>query len=234
MRLSVILPCYNEAAALPKVLEDWKSQHLKILAATGISSIEMIVVDDGSTDGATDALRRPGVRIIRHNRNRGYGQSLKTGMQAATGDWIVFHDCDGTCRASDFLRLWELRRQADLIVGLRTQAGTRMPRHRQLGNAFYRFVFRFLFSKPAHDLCSGYRLFHKSWVPHFIEHLPNQLNFTLAMSLWMTLQGHSIRETEIQYGSRLGCSKLSAWKDGWRFLLTLMRYRYSLLPGNSR
>lgn len=225
--LSVILPCYNEAEAISSVLNDWSNEIDKLKLQLDCSEIEIVVVDDGSTDGGCDNIEANyNVRLIRHSQNLGYGQSLKTGLQQAKGDWVAFHDCDATCKASSIFDLWAIKEQGDLIVGRRVEPGTQMPFLRQMGNGLYRSLYRMFFRQIPHDLCSGYRLFRRTWSPHFINELPDQLNFTLAMSLWMTLRGLKVVEAAITYDERLGQSKLSAWQDGWRFLFTLFKYRF--------
>lgn len=224
--LSVILPCFNEAEAISRVLDDWYHQIEKLKQQLNCSEIEIVVVDDGSTDGGCDNIQANyKVKLVRHPQNLGYGQSLKTGLREAKGDWVAFHDCDATCKASNILDLWAVKEQGDLVVGRRVEPGTQMPLLRQIGNGLYRSLYRIFFRQTPHDLCSGYRLFNRSWSSHFIRELPDQLNFTLAMSLWMTLRGRKVVEATISYDERLGQSKLSAWQDGWRFLFTIIRYR---------
>jgi glycosyltransferase involved in cell wall biosynthesis len=213
-----------------KVLADWIS-HLDVLKQSlPVESIEILVVDDGSTDGGCEDLGDEWVTVLRHPVNRGYGQSLKTGLLQASGEWVVFHDCDDTCKAADLVNLWRRKDGADLVVGQRINHRTGMPPLRKFGNRLYQSLFRLFFGAKPHDLCSGYRLFHRKWVASFTEELPDQLNFTLAMSLWMTLRGFKVVEAPIHYAERIGASKLSAWRDGWRFLFTIFRYRLRSLP----
>lgn len=226
--LTVILPCYNEAKAIQAVLTDWTTQLESLKQKLQCSEIEILVVDDGSTDdGCEDIEKNFPVRCVRHSKNLGYGQTLKTGLREAKGEWIAFHDCDSTCKASNMADLWALKDQNDLVVGRRIESGTQMPLLRQFGNSLYRNLFVLLFRQSPHDLCSGYRLFHRNWIPQFTTQLPDQLNFTLAMSLWMTRRNLKISEAPIFYDVRMGESKLSAWDDGWRFLFTVFKYRLS-------
>ncbi len=241
-QLSVILPCYNEAQAIQAVIADWNAQAEDLKASLGLARIELLIVDDGSEDGSCDFLEisqlhetsQPVlIKVLRHSKNMGYGQSLKTGLLNAQGDWVAFHDCDGTCSATDLKKLWQKKDEADLVVGQRITDHSHMPLLRRFGNLLYQFLFRIFFRQAPHDLCSGYRLFHKKWAAPFQNELPNQLNFTLAMSLWMTLNKYKVVQVPITYEERLGESKLSTWIDGWRFLFTILRYRFLGLRNKS-
>ena len=111
------------------------------LSAVGFDGLELIVVDDGSTDrtaAIAGALR--GVRVLRHPRNRGYGAALKTGFAAATGEWIGFLDADGTYPPEYFPQLCQvaLTRNADIVIGSRMAGSdSQMPATRRIGNYLF-------------------------------------------------------------------------------------------------
>ena len=126
--VSVVMPVFNERPVAERVVTDLIEHVVDV-----VSGSEIIVVDDCSTDGTLDVLRSvaaadPRVRVIRSERNRGHGQSLMTGLSAATKPWIFLVDADGQIPGRAFMEVWNQRTTADLIMGRRV--ARRDPRHR--------------------------------------------------------------------------------------------------------
>ena len=119
-RLSIVMPAYNEADAIASVL----SELTAVIREMGQeNSVEVLVVDDGSTDGTADRVRDfTGVKLLRHRVNRGYGAALKTGIRAARGDVVVTMDSDGQHVATEVPKLLDAMDDADMVVGERVQA----------------------------------------------------------------------------------------------------------------
>ncbi|MEZ4872194.1 MAG: glycosyltransferase family 2 protein [Bdellovibrionales bacterium] len=230
VQLSVVLPCYNEEKAIPKVLNeliDFKSKKMK---ENILSDLEVIVVDDGSTDTSLELLQKiDGIKIISMPKNEGYGAALKVGISAARNEWIGFYDLDGTCHPEDLMQVIPLMQNQTpyMFCGVRMNMDSKMPFVRKLGNGIFRSLVSLFLGSKVKDACSGYRFFHKTYADKYVAHLPNQLNFTLAMTI-LTLRNHlNYREFTVNYTERLGESKLSALFDGVRFLGTILRYRFS-------
>lgn len=223
-KLSIVLPCLNEAEAIPVVIP----QTLTYLSTIDYLSYEVIVVNDGSTDGSADLLKQyPEIKVIHLPKQSGYGFVLKQGFAQATGDFIAFSDLDGTCHVKDILRLCQRLqdKQLDVIWGLRLHKDTKMPRIRQIGNQMYSFLLRRIYSYPIQDSCSGLRVFkasHRSWM----NELPNGLDFSLAMTVKCLKNNLRIEELPITYKSRLGDSKLKALVHGFTFLKTLLVFAF--------
>ncbi|MCB0116865.1 MAG: glycosyltransferase family 2 protein, partial [Caldilineaceae bacterium] len=119
--LSVVIPALNEEDGIEEVVNRVLSAR-EGLAAEGIDGLELIVVDDGSTDRTPQILGAiEDVRLIRHPVNRGYGAALKTGFAAATGEWIGFLDADGTYPPEHFPNLYAkaISEDADIVIGSR-------------------------------------------------------------------------------------------------------------------
>lgn len=116
--LSVVIPAYNEEHRLPDTLRK-VTDHLGKKKFTW----EVIVVDDGSTDGTGRLSQTPGVRIEKHKCNYGKGRAIKTGMLVAEGEWRLFMDADGSVDISFFDRLWNERSLADVVIGSRIALG---------------------------------------------------------------------------------------------------------------
>jgi len=117
MKVSIIIPVYNEVESIKLCIAD-----LKMVMESLAYEYEIIVVDDGSSDQTVDAIQEASVQILKHPQNQGYGAALKTGIKYATGEIIAITDADGTYAASNLPRLLDLlvREQYDMVVGART------------------------------------------------------------------------------------------------------------------
>ncbi len=222
--LTVVIPALNERAGIA----DIASRVLAVgpaLAAVGVTRLELIVVDDGSTDGTAEAAEAvAGARVIRHTTNRGYGAAIKTGFRAATGDLLGFLDADGTYPPESFPELCAaLRREsADVVVGSRMAgAASEMPRVRRLGNAFFARLVTVLGATQVTDSASGQRVIRRKSLERLYP-LPDGLNFTPVMTTRAIHEGLRMVEVPIAYRERVGESKLSAVRDGQRFLATIL------------
>ena len=116
IEISLVLPAFNEAENIVSVVRDFAD------TLTVLTSFEVIVVNDGSSDNTKDVLDQlsePWLRVVNHSTNRGYGAALCSGFKAAQGKWTFFSDSDGQFAPDDFLNLWEKRLDADLVIGYR-------------------------------------------------------------------------------------------------------------------
>ncbi len=223
-KLTIVLPCHNEAEAIPVVIP----QTLEFLAAQNQFSYEVIVVNDGSTDDSAKLLATySNIKLLQLPERSGYGFALKQGFAAATGDFIAFSDLDGTCHVQDILRLCQRLKDQhlDLIWGIRLHESTNMPWIRQLGNQMYSFLLRRIYRRPVHDSCSGLRVFQASQ-KDWMNELPNGLDFSLAMTVNCLKNNLRFEEHPITYKSRLGDSKLKALVHGFTFLKTLLVFAF--------
>src|SRR3954447_7416593 len=151
---SVVIPAFNEAPSIAAVVRD--------LAASAPWR-EILVVDDGSTDGTGDQAQAAGARVLRHPYNKGNGAAVKTGIRAAQGAVVLMMDADGQHRAEDAERLLALIGEYDLVVGARTLA-TNRGALRDLGNAFFNRLASYLSGRPIPDLTSGFRAFKRDHI----------------------------------------------------------------------
>ncbi|MCB0046011.1 MAG: glycosyltransferase family 2 protein [Caldilineaceae bacterium] len=230
--LSVVIPALNEEDGIKDIM-------LRVLetrgelATVGISNLELIVVDDGSTDRTPNIVKAlPGARLIRHPANLGYGAALKTGYAAAKGEWIGFLDADGTYPPEFFPRLCEaaLKENADIVIGSRMAGSdSQMPLVRRIGNMIFANLVSLISAKRITDSASGMRVFKKSILPR-IYPLPDGLNLTPVMSTRALHEDLHMIEVPIPYSERAGRSKLSVIHDGMRFAQSIVWTALSYNP----
>lgn len=227
--LSIVVPAYNEEKAVVSTLERAQAA----ARGLGLESVEVILVDDGSTDRTAElAARVPGVRVLRHERNRGYGAAIKTGFAAARGSWLGFLDADGTCDPRFFADLLRLGRERglDVAIGSRMHGASRMPVVRRLGNAIFRTLTAFLGGGGATDVASGMRVLRRDALARLLP-LPDGMDFTPAMSARALLDPMlKIGEIPMPYEERVGESKLSVVGDGLRFLRSIVAVAATYRP----
>jgi Glycosyl transferase family 2 len=224
--LSIVIPALDEEAALGETLRRCLAARAEIIAASPVREVEVIVVNDGSSDG-TEAVARAfdEVGVLGFDRNRGYGAAIQSGFAFARGDWLAFLDADGTCEPRCLAALCRAlaEEKADLAIGARRGPGSQMPRLRAFGNTLFAWMLGLLSSRPVSDTASGVRVLRRSALPD-LEPLPSGLHFTPAMTARGLLEGKlRLVEVPVPYARRIGESKLSVARDGVRFLASILR-----------
>jgi glycosyltransferase involved in cell wall biosynthesis len=233
-QLSVVVPAFNEERGLATVLkrvldagEQVRRQHADITA------VEVIVVDDGSTDStAAVAGAMPAISLIRHPANRGYGAALKTGFANARGDYLAFLDADATYPPETLPALVGalLERRADVVVGTRmSDPKGGMPKIRALGNWLFARLLSWVVEARVTDCASGIRVFRRAILDDILD-LPDGFNFIVAMSTVTMHKGLRVVEVPIPYFSRVGESKLRVIADGVAFLISIVGVAISYNP----
>lgn len=228
-KLSVIIPVYNERSTLEEVLARVSQAPMEK---------EVIVVDDGSDDGTREILERLArnagpsdrLRIVFHERNRGKGAAVRTGMAQATGDWILIQDADLEYDPRDYPMLLAplLDGRADVVYGSRFLDGSRRTRYFQhyLANRFLTFVSNLVTKQKLSDMETGYKVFRRE-VLDGIRLRSNRFEFEPEITVKLTRQGYRIHEIPISYNSRsYREGKKITWVDGVKALWALFRYRF--------
>ena len=221
--LSVVIPAYNEENGIAEIA----CRVLSVapdLKKAGVDQLELLIVDDGSRDRTAEvASNIPGVNLICHSRNRGYGAALKTGFSQARGELIGFLDADGTYPPEYFPHLCRAALNGmDLVIGSR-MAGeeSKMPLTRRVGNLFFATLLTVLSHQKVTDSASGMRVFKREILEQ-IYPLPDGLNLTPVMSTRAVHEGVHMGEVPIPYSERVGRSKLSVIRDGRIFLQSMV------------
>jgi glycosyltransferase involved in cell wall biosynthesis len=220
--LSVVIPAYNEEKGIAEIANRVLAVEPK-LKESGVD-LELLIVDDGSKDRTAEIAEAiPGIKLIRHVKNRGYGGALKTGFNNAQGELIGFLDADGTYPPEYFPQLCQAAQQgADLVIGSRMAgAESKMPMTRRIGNFFFANLLTLIGRQRVTDSASGMRVFKKEAYEKMLP-LPNGLNLTPVQSARAIHEDMKVVEVPIPYSERIGRSKLSVIHDGRVFLQSIL------------
>ncbi len=237
MKVSVVIPAFNEGGTILQVIEAVRAVDLSAAFQKDVQ-IEIIVVDDGSSDGTRQKLgsldQGTDVRVLLHDRNMGKGAALRTAFGAVTGDVVIIQDADLEYDPAEFPRLLEpiVNGHADVVYGSRLSGGR--PQRVYLfwhlvGNRLLTLLTNVLFNSTLTDMETGYKVFKREVVESF--HL-RENNFRIEPEMTAQVLGNSklrIYEMPISYyGRTYDEGKKITWKDGFGAILTLFRCRLGL------
>jgi len=215
--ISVVIPAFNEEAGIAAVIGEIR----RILEEQQISP-EVIVIDDGSTDGTARNALSAGARLLQHRSNRGYGAALKSGIANASNELIVITDADGTYPAEYIPKLLEQLDRADMVVGARTGRNVRIPLIRKPAKLVLNWLANYLTNSKIPDLNSGLRAFRRGVVAQYFPILPDQFSWTTTITLAMHCDHYAVDYVPIDYRKREGKSKIVPW-DAGSFLVLILR-----------
>jgi hypothetical protein len=224
VELTVVMPCLNEAETVATCVR----KAVKFIADSGISG-EVVVADNGSTDGSQQLARDAGARVV-DIQDKGYGNALMGGILAARGEYVIMGDADDSY---DFTNLMpfieELRKGSDLVMGNRfkggIEPGAMPPLHKYLGNPVLSFVGRLFFRSKIGDFHCGLRGFRKdSAIALGLQ--ATGMEFASEMVVKATLAKQKITEvpTTLKKDGRSRPPHLRSWRDGWRHLRFLLLF----------
>ena len=212
--ISIVIPVFNEAPSLAKLLGE--------VQALGLQRAEIIVVDDGSSDGSAEAALQSGASVVRHPYNIGNGAAVKSGIRAARGRLIVLMDGDGQHKPEDIPKLLADASRYHMVVGARAK-GSKLRFHRYAANQLYNWLASYVTRFKIQDLTSGFRVLSRRDAWRFIDLLPNTFSYPTTLTLAFLRSGLTVKYVPIQTLYRAGQSKISLITDGIRFLLIITK-----------
>ena len=230
MKLSIIIPAYNEEKTILEVIDKVKKTSLKNITK------EIIVVDDFSTDNTKSLLsnlRDSSIKVFFHQKNQGKGAAIRTGLNQATGNIILIQDADLEYNPEEYPKLLEpiIEGKADVVYGSRLEAIKKdiknMYKLHYVGNMFLTLMTNLLFGAKITDMETGYKVFRKEVIKD-IKLRARRFDFEPEITAKILKKGYKIVEVPIGFaGRKFDEGKKITWRDGVNALYYLLKYRFS-------
>jgi glycosyltransferase involved in cell wall biosynthesis len=215
VNFSVVIPAKNEASGLEKLLPDLLSRY---------PDAEVIVVDDGSSDGTVAVCEKSGIQVVSHPYSKGNGAAIKSGARAATGDYIVFMDADCQHDPADIARLVsKVAEGFDMVVGARSGRDSQASMFRWGANGLYNRLASWMVNSQINDLTSGFRIVDRRKFLSFLYLLPNGFSYPTTSTMAFFRAGYSVGFVPITVSARIGKSHINVVRDGVRFFLIIFK-----------
>jgi len=218
LNVTILMPCYNEEEALPKVVGDIRAALQKTK-----HSYEILVVDDASTDQSSSVAERLGCRVVRRPVRRGAGAARKTGILAAQGDIIVMLDADGTYATEDIPQMLEFFPEYDQVNGARTSEEGTVPWLRGPAKWLIGRLASYLAKFDIPDLNTGLKAFKRKMMMPYLWTIPDGFSCVSSMTLAFLCNGHPVKYIPTKYYKRIGQSKFHPVKDTYSYIVTIFR-----------
>lgn len=214
-RVSVLIPAFNEENTVGDLVQrvqaigDW---------------LEILVVDDGSSDRTAEAARAAGARVVRHPYNKGNGAAVKTAIREARGELVLLMDGDGQHDPADIQKIIALLPEYDLVVGARAW-DAQATVSRGLGNLLLARLASYLSGQKIPDLTSGFRAARRDRMREFLHLFPNGFSYPTTSTMAFVRAGYNLRFVDIEGKQRAASSKskMRPWREGGRFVVIILR-----------
>ena len=213
-RLSIVVPAFNEEDGIVATLKKLRKS---------VPGAEIIVVDDGSYDRTAErAARVPQVHLIRHEFNQGYGAAIKSGMRAATREFVAWFDADDEHRIEDLLEMAARLEQERKVAVIGRRSGAHQSVLRGVGKAAIKLLALSLGAHFGQDINCGLRIFRRSVVIRYLGLLPDRFSASMTSTMVMIERGYPIAFHDITVNARIGTSKVKL-ADGFEALALVLR-----------
>jgi glycosyltransferase involved in cell wall biosynthesis len=219
----VVVPCFNEMRCIRSTIE-------ALAKVTIPAGAEIIVVDDGSTDGSAAILAEmeasgdfAGLRVVQHTSNSGYGAAIKSGVRRSQSELVVIIDADGTYPSERIPDLVQTASGADMVIGARTESNQGQSLLRRFAKSILRAHCSWLVGERIPDMNSGLRVFRKTIVERFFKILPDGFSLTTTLTVAMMRNRYAVVFEPISYADRVGRSKIRPFRDTLGFIQLIVR-----------
>jgi glycosyltransferase involved in cell wall biosynthesis len=226
MKLSVVIPCYNEKNTIEELVD-------LVRNVEGIDK-EMVIVDDASTDGTQEALKEIGnkysdIKMVFKDINKGKGDTLKVGFKHTTGDYVIIQDADLEYDPQDYKKLLRalVEEKVDVIYGSRFSGSyEKMSTLHYFGNKFLTLITNILFGVMLTDMETCYKLMPGDFVRK-LDIKSDRFEFEPEITAKILKVGLKIKEVPISYkGRAVSEGKKITWKDGFKAIYCLVKFRF--------
>jgi glycosyltransferase involved in cell wall biosynthesis len=233
--VSIIVPAFNEAARIGDSISK-----IDAFMRRSPFSCELIVVDDGSADDTAEVVQRArarGLRLVRNDRNHGKGYTVRQGVFAASGKYVLFTDADLSAPIEELNKLLNVAVNdgADVVIGSRAIDRQYIEKHqsrlRELAGIVFNFMVRLLLGLRLHDTQCGFKLFHRERTrPIFEKQTTFGFGFDAELLFLAKRNGLTVNETPVRWSHAEG-SKVRLMRDGLRMFSDLVRIRWNAITG---
>lgn len=233
--LSIVVPAFNEAARIGNSIKQ-----IDAFMRESPIPCELIVVDDGSRDNTSEIVTGAGVaglRLVKNNENHGKGYTVKQGVLAATGTYVLFTDADLSAPIEEAAKLFDVavKQAADVVIGSRAVDRSYIEKHqsrlRETGGIVFNLMVRLLLGLHLHDTQCGFKLFERqNCRPLFEMQTTPGFGFDAELLFLAKRRGLKICETPVRWSHAEG-SKVSFFRDGVRMFFDLVRIRWNAVIG---
>jgi len=230
MKLSVIIPVFNEVKTISEIINKVKKVNLKNIKK------EIIVVDDFSTDGTKEILSKldgKGIKTLFHQKNRGKGAAIRTALKHVTGDIILIQDADLEYDPEEYEKLLKpiIENRTKVVYGSRLEAIRKnlkkMYKIHYFGNVFLTLMTNIVYGEKITDMETGYKVFRKEVIKD-MKLRAKRFDFEPEITAKIIKRGYKIIEVPINfYGRKFKEGKKITWKDGIKALYYLIKYRFT-------